>query len=442
MLSSMYKSLILLTFLVIATFSQKSFSYESTFDFSYRPSPLISESFVKESTVKSGQGLYQALRDVGIENELALEMINNLRDEVEFSKLKVGDNLSAEYDYYNHLKRFTFSKNPAEKHIVERKDGAWVYSFKEEETQWFSRMITGELSIGSTLQGELLDMGVNPEVANEIISALMCKVNFRMHARIGDQFKALIQERMFEDQVIETKVLYTAYDGKIAGLHESFYYEDSEKASTYNAHYTEEGQALIRSGLRYPLSRLHIRSGYGWRRHPVTGRRTMHRGIDLRGRVGKAVHAVAAGKVVESTYNKYAGNKIAIRHRDGSKSYYMHLNKRGVNKGEWVRSNQVIGTVGSTGRVTGPHLHFGFKKANGRWMNPLNKRMIATPKLRDEKLLALKAQVQKTRELIQDLAISDKVKYLLAKIPNRYPASVDESSELILTLNQIFKDSN
>ncbi|MAZ48664.1 MAG: peptidase M23 [Halobacteriovoraceae bacterium] len=368
--------------------------------------------------VKSGQGLYQALKDVSIENALALEIINTLRDDVEFSKLKVGDQLKAEYNFQGELVRFTFSQNPAEKHLVKKSQGHWVYEFIEEPTFWESRIVNGELTEGSTLQGVLLEEGFSPETTNNIVSALMCKVNFRMHARVGDAFQALIQERKYKEEVIETRVLYTAYQGDRAGNHETFLYQDEEKGSTYNAHYTQDGQALIRSGLRYPLSRLHVRSGFGWRRHPVTGRRTMHRGVDLRGGVGKPVHAVAEGRVIQSTYNKYAGNKIAIRHRDGSISYYMHLNKRRVNKGAWVKTYQVIGTVGKTGRVTGPHLHFGFKRPNGRWMNPLSKRMIATPKLSGKRFEKLKVQIAQIKGLIQDLRISKESPYLLAKIPN------------------------
>jgi murein DD-endopeptidase MepM/ murein hydrolase activator NlpD len=373
-----------------------------------------------QGEVKRGQGLYQALKGVSIDNKEALQIINALSDEVEFSKLKVGDKLEATFNSLNELVEFSFSQNPAEKHKVKKNilTGNWDYKFHEEKTFWYSRMVNAKLSSGTTLQGVLLAQGFSASTVNDIISALMCKVNFRMSARVGDKFTALIQERKFNDQIIETKVLYTSYSGVRAGMHETFQYEDDEKGSTYNAHYSEDGQALIRAGLRYPLSRLHVRSSYGYRRHPVTGRRTMHRGVDLRGRVGKPVHAVASGKVVESTYNKYAGNKIAIKHRDGSTSYYMHLHKRKVKKGAWVRSYQVIGTVGATGRVTGPHLHFGFKKKNGRWMNPLNKRMIATPKLKGEKLARLKEQVAKIRHLKTDLELSEDVRYLLAYIPN------------------------
>jgi murein DD-endopeptidase MepM/ murein hydrolase activator NlpD len=371
--------------------------------------------------IKSGQGLYQALQNVSIDNALALELINSLRDEVEFSKLKVGDSLEATFNQNKELVRFSFSQNPAEKHIVEfnKTTGKWDYSLKEENTVWFARVLQGKLREGSTLQQDLLAQGLKPSVVNEIVNILLLRVNFRMNARIGDHFRVLLNERKFNDTAIQTKVLYTSYQGERAGTHEAFFFEDDEKSSTYTAHYTEDGQALISSGLRYPLSRLHVRSGYGWRRHPVTGHRAMHRGVDLRGRTGSPVHAAAAGKVVESTYNQFAGNKVAIRHRDGSTSYYLHLAKRIVKKGAWVNSHQVIGTVGATGRVTGPHLHFGFKTPTGAWMNPLNKRMIATPKLQGKRFNKLQDQIAATRGLMIDLELSKDAKYLLAEIPNK-----------------------
>ena len=372
--------------------------------------------------VQKGQGLFQALRNVSIKDDsLALNIINALRDEVEFSKLKVGDKLEATFNQDQKLVGFTFSQNPAEKHalILNKVTGSWDYSFLEEPTQWKARLLEGELRAHSTLQEDLVSQGLPRSVVAEVVNILLCKVNFRMHARMGDRYKILLNERLYQSEAIETQVLYTSYNGKVAGVSEAFFYQDEEKGSTYTAHYTADGQALINSGIRYPLSRLHIRSGYGYRRHPVTGRRAMHRGVDFRGRVGTPVHAVAAGSVIESTYNQFAGNKIRIKHRDGSSSIYMHLQKRKVRKGEWVNSHQVIGTVGATGRVTGPHLHFGFRKPSGQWMNPMKKRMIATPKLAGERFKKLKQQIALTTGLITDLELSKKARYLLAEIPNQ-----------------------
>jgi murein DD-endopeptidase MepM/ murein hydrolase activator NlpD len=380
--------------------------------------PTPSALSVIKGKVKRGQGLYQALKSVSIDNVQALKVINQLRDEVEFSKLKVGDQLVATFNEDQRLVKFSFSQNLVESHIVtlNEETGKWEYSLDVLETNWHPRILEGELRSGSNLEQDLIATGLKRSVVNEVVNVLLCKVNFRMNARQGDRYKVLLSERKHKDLTVGTKVLYTSYSGVRAGTHEAFYYEDGTKKSTYTAHYTENGQALISSGLRYPLSRLHVRSGFGWRRHPVTGRRAMHRGVDLRARHGAKVHAVAAGKVIMSTYNKFAGNKIGIRHRDGSASFYYHLSKRGVNVGSWVRSHQVIGRVGSTGRVTGPHLHFGFKKKNGRWMNPLNKRMIATPKLKGQRFAKLTNQITEIKGTLADLKVGVESRYLLANM--------------------------
>lgn len=375
---------------------------------------------VEKGEVKKGQGLYQALKGVSIDSEQALVLVNKLQDEIEFSKLKPGDKLVATFDGNKKLVNFSFSQSEVETHVVtlNEKTGEWDYKLDVLETYWQPRVLEGQLRSGSSLEHDLITDGLDRATVSEIVNVLLCKVNFRMNAREGDKYKILLTERKHQDKTVGTKVLFTSYSGKRAGTHEAFFYEDEEKSSTYTAHYTESGQALINSGLRYPLSRLHVRSSYGWRRHPVTGRRAMHRGVDLRGRTGERVHAVASGKVVISNFNKFAGNKIGIKHKDGSTSFYYHLSRRSVKVGDWVRSHQVIGRVGATGRVTGAHLHFGFKKPNGRWMNPLNKRMIATPKLTGERLTNLKNQISMIKGTIADLQVSKNSKYLVANLDN------------------------
>ncbi len=403
--------------------------------------PLQIVDTVRNGEVKRGQGLYQALKSVSIDNAQSLKLINALRDEVEFSKIKVGDQLQATFDHNENLKKFSFSQNLVETHTVTLNDltGNWDYSLTTLDTFWKPRTIEGSLQPGSTLEEDLIAQGLQPSVVNEVVNVLLCKVNFRMNARKGDRYKVLLSERMYKDKVVGTKVLFTSYEGLRAGSHQAFFYEDEEKGSTYTAHYTEDGQALINSGLRYPLSRLHIRSSYGWRRHPVTGHRAMHRGVDLRGRTGEKVHAVSAGKVVISSFNEFAGNKIGIRHRDGSTSFYYHLSTRGVKVGDWVRSHQVIGRVGATGRVTGAHLHFGFKKPNGKWMNPLNKRMIATPKLTGDKFTKLTHQIALTKGTLADLEVSKKSQYLVANL-NKIRRSPSNEERLLSSITNFFPE--
>lgn len=363
---------------------------------------------LKVGKVKRGQGFFQALRSVSIIGRDSLQLINKLRDKVEFSKLKVGDKLVAKFNQNHNLVEFSFSNNPAEKHNLKKNfdQNSWDYTFEEEDTFWKTRIITGKLKVGSTLQTDLVEAGLKRSVVGEIVNILLCKVHFRMDARMGDDYNILLNERLYRGQILETKILYTSYKGKRAGFSEAYFYDDGDQKSTYTAHYTEDGEALIRSGLRYPVKRLHIRSGYGRRRHPVTGRSAMHRGVDLRARTGTPVHAVARGVVIQSKLTPLGGNKIAIRHTDNSISYYLHLHKRFVKTGTRVKSFQVIGQVGATGRVTGAHLHFGFKKSNGRWMNPMHKRMIATPKLKGKKFERLTKQIAHTKAVLSKTQLS------------------------------------
>jgi murein DD-endopeptidase MepM/ murein hydrolase activator NlpD len=142
-------------------------------------------------------------------------------------------------------------------------------------------------------------------------------------------------------------------------------------------------------------------SGFGWRIHPVTGGRLFHNAVDYRAAVGTTVYAVAEGVVAQSAYDDVSGNFIAIKHSDNYQSYYLHLSQRGVRQGQRVSARQVIGKTGNTGRSSGPHLHFGFKQPNGTWMNPLLKKMIATPKLTGEKFNALTEQIKNIRKILE-----------------------------------------
>ena len=121
--------------------------------------------------------------------------------------------------------------------------------------------------------------------ANEVVNALMCKINFRLHARQGDQFTVLVKKSTVNNELIRMKPLYIKYQGRVSGVHETFYYKD-EESSTYSAHYLEDGPGSYSLWVKVPSKRMHIRSHFGYRVHPVTGKRAFHRGVDLEGRRG------------------------------------------------------------------------------------------------------------------------------------------------------------
>jgi murein DD-endopeptidase MepM/ murein hydrolase activator NlpD len=119
-----------------------------------------------------------------------------------------------------------------------------------------------------------------------------------------------------------------------------------------------------------PADPIWLTSTYGYRNDPFTGRRTAHHGIDLAGPEGLDIHCTGAGTVRYAQMNRHGyGKEVVVDHGFGYISRYAHLNDIYVKKGQKVKRGEVLGTLGSTGRSTGPHLHYEIRKDN-RAVNP------------------------------------------------------------------------
>ena len=372
--------------------------------------------FVLEDTIRRNEGLFNVMERLKVDRNIRERIIYALANEADLTRLRPDEKFAAVYDSdTSQILEFIYFEDPITTHIIKisyENDGVEVtYVLDEKPHKTHYRLIKGTLNSPS-LDAEFRKMGLSPRFAQVAINALESKISFRSDARIGDEFELLLEETVYEDTidgvVVEqtlpgrTNVLFVSYSGTRTKDHKGYRFFDGDKSS-YNAHYTEDGEALTSSAWRYPLDRIHITSPYGRRRHPVTGMIAMHNGVDYRASTGTRVYAVADGRVVTSTFDNASGHYIAIRHRDNTTSYYLHLSRRNVNVGANVTRGQVIGLSGNTGLSTGPHLHFGFKQANGAWTNPLNIRMIATPKLTGEKLEKLKLQIEEIRLIYNEL---------------------------------------
>ena len=147
--------------------------------------------------------------------------------------------------------------------------------------------------------------------------------------------------------------------------------------------------------LRAPVNFKYISSNFKPKRfHPIQKRWKAHNGTDYRAAKGTPVVAAGNGKVTHSTYNKYNGHYVFIQHGEGFKTHYLHLNRKRVKRGERVKQGQVIGTVGSTGAATGPHLHYEFL-VNGVHRNPrtVHKILPKAKSLPDNELNRFRAQI-------------------------------------------------
>lgn len=120
-----------------------------------------------------------------------------------------------------------------------------------------------------------------------------------------------------------------------------------------------------------PCTYSRVSSPFGYRWHPTTGQWAMHKGVDLAAPKGTPIYATRSGYVNVATYHSTAGYYVTINHRDGYTSVYMHMTHYIVKPGEEIKAGQLIGYVGSTGRSTGPHLHFGIHYY-GEYVNPMD----------------------------------------------------------------------
>lgn len=356
--------------------------------------------------ILSGQGLTSSLLALkGVKMKTALEISNALKYEVDFRYLKAGEKLSVKFFRKDStvLKEFIYQPDIVTFHKLYRDSVNDSLKYKFTELPIEKKQVNISGVIETTLNQALIEKkGVSDYIRSIVNGILECTVAFRTDARKGDKYQILAEERFFKNKKLPGgNVLYVSYFGKVAGLHEAYKYYDGNKTSIFNGHYTKNGKALIHTALRYPLDHIHVTSSFGYRVHPVTGKKRFHNGVDYRGRVGEPVYSVASGIVVKTGYDKIGGKKVVIKHADGTQTYYLHLSKILVKKYQVIKSRQIIGKVGRSGRVTGPHLHFGVKSARGKWLNPLKMKMIAAPVLKGKRLKEFKKQIEKILKLLK-----------------------------------------
>lgn len=178
-------------------------------------------------------------------------------------------------------------------------------------------------------------------------------------------------------------------------------YEDSKGNVDY---YGPDGQSVRKALLQTPIDGARISSGFGMRHHPVLGYSKMHKGVDFAARRGTPVMAAGDGIVERASRFGSYGNYIRIRHNSTYKTAYAHLKgfAKGIRKGVRVRQGQIIGYVGTTGRSTGPHLHYEVL-ANNKQVNPKSAKLPAGRKLAGKELKTFQAQLAETTTRIAAL---------------------------------------
>ena len=208
----------------------------------------------------------------------------------------------------------------------------------------------------------------------------------KREAKNNDDFEDLLDE--LEELIEEKNQMLTAFENDINNKtqaikeYEAEIKEQDELISALEAAVeAERKQILKQNGIvleydggafKFPVAKYtRVSSEFGWRIHPTLGYNKFHNGIDLASPSGTAIYAAYSGTVVAATYSSTMGNYVMINHGSGLYTIYMHASKLYVKKDDIVARGDTIAAVGSTGRSTGPHLHFGVR-LNGEYVNPRN----------------------------------------------------------------------
>jgi murein DD-endopeptidase MepM/ murein hydrolase activator NlpD len=247
-------------------------------------------------------------------------------------------------------------------------DGPWRAAVDEVPVHTVERAARGKIT--TSLYGSAARDGVPDAVIARMIKILSWDVDFQRDIRTGDSFEVLYTARQTPDGQAAPgggEVLYARLT--LGGRDIRMYrFEDSDGVARY---FGPDGKGARKALMRTPVDGARMSSGFGMRRHPILGYTKMHKGVDFAAPTGTPIYAAGDGVVERaSRYGAY-GNYIRIRHSGDLKTAYAHLSRyaRGVAPGTRVAQGQVIGYVGSTGRSTGPHLHYEVIK-NGTQVNP------------------------------------------------------------------------
>lgn len=253
--------------------------------------------------------------------------------------------------------------------IVVARAGMEGFAAEAVERPLETRLQRAEGAITSSLYVAAVEAGVPLPILSQLITVFSFDVDFQRDIQPGDRFAAFYEIKTDEaGAVLDTGEILIG-EMTVNGQKRRFYrFEEPDGRVDY---FDAEGKSVRKALLATPIEGARLSSGYGMRRHPILGYNKMHRGLDFAAPTGTPIFAAGDGVVERANRFGAYGNYVRIRHNATYSTAYAHLSKfgRGVKAGARVRQGQVIGYVGSTGRSTGPHLHYEVL-VNGQQANP------------------------------------------------------------------------
>ena len=334
-------------------------------------------------TIKAGQTFGDLINDYDIPDSEKFRISQLLSEKIDLTQLNIGTEIRITFLKKNNfieIKKINILDKKNNQIQILKKDDK--YEIDSSSVLAFTKNILKEIVIKDSVYKSAINADVPPNIIMQFVNLYGFDVDFQREIRNGNIIK--IYYEVFLDNKLNIR---KAGNIKFASLalskntYELYKYttNDNNKSEYFDA----AGKSAVKALMKTPINGASLSSGYGMRKHPILGYDRLHQGVDFAAPTGTPIMAAGTGFIEKIGMNGGAGNYIKIKHINGYKTAYGHMNKfaAGLKKGSKVTQGQTIGFVGSTGMSTGPHLHYEVI-FNNKKINPMKMKLPSGRKLK------------------------------------------------------------
>lgn len=332
--------------------------------------------------VKKDQTFSSILDNFNFDNKKKFAIINAINAIYDLRELKVNQKIIFLIDKNENVEKIIIELNFNTNLEADLRSDIKIVK-KELET--FSEINSQEYVISNSLYAD----GINNNIPNQILIKLIQLFSFDLDFQRDIQKDTKVSIS-YEKIFVKNKSDYALGDieyAKIIIKNNTLEYFKFLTDDGFIDYFNRQGKNVKKSILKTPIDGARISSSFGMRKHPISGFNKMHKGVDFAAPIGTPVYAGGNGVIEMVGVNGGYGKYIRIRHNNEYKTAYAHLNsyRKGISKGVRVNQGEVIGYVGSTGRSTGPHLHYEIIYQNKK-VNPLKLKLPSGKILKGDEL--------------------------------------------------------
>ena len=307
--------------------------------------------------IKKGQSLNSILSEAGASQKEIFNISRILRQYISLKKINTNQIFEVLTNKDNgEIIRLTVNLDNINSLHIFKKDNKFVAN--KIEKVLYKKTVLGEGLIKSSLFQAAQKENIDAEVVVDFARIFGFEIDFQRDIRKNDIFQIVYDKYVDDDGELQKngEIIYAYMKNR--GREIALYRFVDQKGIP--GYYQTNGKSIEKALMKTPINGARLSSTYGMRKHPILGYNKMHRGTDFAAPKGTPIMASGSGIIEMAKWNGAYGKYIRIRHNSKYKTAYAHLNgyARGIKRGAKVRQGQIIGYVGSTGRSTGPHLHY------------------------------------------------------------------------------------